>query len=49
VLDGLLEAEATVPYVQPCFVARVYAVLGEKAAALGWLQKAVDDRSEFLF
>jgi tetratricopeptide (TPR) repeat protein len=36
-------------YVQPYFVARVYAALGEKETALDWLEKAAKDRSEFLF
>ena len=49
VLNELLSQEGTRPYVQPYFVARVYAALGENQTALNWLEKADEDRSEYLF
>ena len=49
VLNELLSQEGTRPYLQPYFVARVYAALGENQTALDWLEKADDDRSEYLF
>jgi hypothetical protein len=49
VLQELLEVQRTGPYLQPYFVARVYAALNDKAKALEWLEKAEQDRSEYLF
>jgi serine/threonine protein kinase/tetratricopeptide (TPR) repeat protein len=49
VLDELMSIERTGPYLQPYFVARVYAALGQNAKALDWLEKAEGDRSEYLF
>jgi TolB-like protein len=48
VLRELMDQQRTSPYLQPYFVARVYAALREKAAALDWLEKADADRSEYL-
>ena len=39
-LRELMEVQRTGPYLQPYFVARVYAALGESATALDWLEKA---------
>ncbi len=49
VLQELLEIQHTGPYLQPYFVARVYSALNEKDKALEWLEKAEQDRSEYLF
>ncbi len=49
VLRELMELRRTGPYLQPYFVARIYAALGESAIALDWLEKADEDRSEYLF
>jgi tetratricopeptide (TPR) repeat protein len=49
VLAELLNIQRTGPYLQPYFVARVYAALGENQQALDWLEKADADRSEYLF
>jgi tetratricopeptide (TPR) repeat protein len=49
VLQELLSQQTTRPYLQPYFVARVYAALGEKQLALDWLEKADADCSEYLF
>jgi TolB-like protein len=49
VLDEFINIERTGPYLQPYFVARVFAALGEHAKALEWLEKAEADRSEYLF
>jgi tetratricopeptide (TPR) repeat protein len=49
VVQELLDQQTSRPYLQPYFVARVYAALGEKQAALDWLEKAAADRSEYLF
>ncbi|MHC1765542.1 MAG: protein kinase [Verrucomicrobiia bacterium] len=35
-------------YSQPYWVARIYAALGDRDKVFEWLQKAVEDRSEFL-
>ena len=35
-------------YVQPCFVARLHAALSNSDEALRWLEKACEDRSEYL-
>ena len=43
----LLEQTAT--GVRPYYIARVYAALGRKAEALDWLEKAEDERSEYLY
>ena len=43
-----MEQQRTSPYLQPYFVARVYAALGENAEALDWLEKGDADRSEYL-
>lgn len=48
VLRELMDLQRTSPYLQPYFVARVYAAMGENAAALDWLEKADADRSEYL-
>jgi len=48
VLQELMNSERSVPYLQPYFVARVHAALGDKAMALDWLEKAERDRSEYL-
>jgi pentatricopeptide repeat protein len=48
VLRELMDQHRTSPYLQPYFVARVYAALGENATALDWLEKAEADRSEYL-
>jgi serine/threonine protein kinase/tetratricopeptide (TPR) repeat protein len=47
VLRDLMQLQRT-DYLQPYFVARVHAVLGENQAALDWLEKAEADRSEYL-
>jgi tetratricopeptide (TPR) repeat protein len=49
VLQELLSQQTSRPYLQPYFVARVYAALGENQTALDWLEKADADRSEYLF
>ncbi|MCZ7640254.1 MAG: hypothetical protein M5U12_31885 [Verrucomicrobia bacterium] len=49
VLGELLGQQRSRPYLNPYFVARVYAALGEKEHAMDWLQKAIDDRCEHLF
>ncbi len=51
VLKELLDLERfrSSTYLNPYFVARVYAALGEKQVALDWLEKAADDRSEYLY
>jgi TolB-like protein len=49
VLSELMErARTQQQYLQPYYVARVCAALGEKQQALDWLEKAEADRSEFL-
>ncbi len=48
-LQELLDQQTSRPYLQPYFVARVYAALGDKQAAWDWLEKAAADRSEYLF
>ncbi len=48
VLHELMELQRTGPYLQPYFVARIYAALGENASALDWLEKADADKSEYL-
>jgi tetratricopeptide (TPR) repeat protein len=48
-LKELLSQQTSRPYLQPYFVARVYAALGENQTALDWLEKADADRSEYLF
>jgi tetratricopeptide (TPR) repeat protein len=48
VLRQLMDIERTGPYLQPYFVARVYASLGENAKALEWLERADEDKSEYL-
>ncbi len=47
-LRELMDVQRTGPYLQPYFVARVYAALGENKAALDWLEKADEDKSEYL-
>ncbi|HEY5911217.1 MAG TPA: serine/threonine-protein kinase [Verrucomicrobiae bacterium] len=47
VLQELMELRRTGPYLQPYFIARVHAALGENATALEWLEKAAADRSEY--
>jgi TolB-like protein len=49
VLPELLGQQRSRPYLNPYFVARVYAALGEKELAMDWLQRAIDDRCEHLF
>ncbi|MBI3418210.1 MAG: tetratricopeptide repeat protein [Verrucomicrobia bacterium] len=49
VLGRLRELKRTIPYLQPYFVARIHAALGEKKEALALLEKAADDKSEYLF
>jgi tetratricopeptide (TPR) repeat protein/TolB-like protein len=49
VLKELLSQQTSRPYLQPYFVARVYAALGENQKALEWLEKADEHRSEYLF
>jgi tetratricopeptide (TPR) repeat protein len=49
ILRELLDVHQAVAYVQPYFVARVCAALGENDQALDWLEKAEKDRSEYLF
>jgi TolB-like protein len=49
VLSELMNIQQTGPYLQPYFVARVYAALRENAKALEWLEKAEADRTEYLF
>jgi len=48
VLQELLKAERTSPYLQPYYVARVYAGLNEKEKALDWLERADKEKSEYL-
>jgi len=48
VLRELLEPRRTDRYLQPYFVARVYAALHEKGKAVDWLEKADDELSEYL-
>ncbi len=48
VLRELMGLRRTGPYLQPYFVARIYAALGENATALEWLEKADEDRSDYL-
>jgi tetratricopeptide (TPR) repeat protein len=45
--DILRELER-LPYQQPYFTARIHAALGNREQALTWLEKACEDRSEFL-
>jgi tetratricopeptide (TPR) repeat protein len=47
VLEELLKVERG-RYLQPYFVARVYSALKEKDKALDWLEKAEQDKSEYL-
>ncbi|MFO1497569.1 MAG: protein kinase [Verrucomicrobiota bacterium] len=47
ILQELFEMDRTVN-VQPYFVARVYAALGEKAKVLDWLERAEQQKSEYL-
>lgn len=49
VLGELLKLEGSEQHLNPYFVARVYAALGEKERALDWLQKTIDGGSDFLF
>jgi tetratricopeptide (TPR) repeat protein len=49
VLRELMDIQRTGPYLQPYFVARVYAAMGDNPKALVWLEKASADRSEYLF
>jgi TolB-like protein len=48
VLQELLEIKRSGPYLQPYFIARVYAALNENAKALEWLEQADKDKSEYL-
>ena len=48
VLQELLEVQHTGPYLQPYFVARVYAALNDKDKALEYLEKAEQDSSSYL-
>ncbi|MCK6500046.1 MAG: hypothetical protein L6Q38_11275, partial [Nitrospira sp.] len=48
VLHELIEQQRTQPYLQPYFVARIYAALGDKESALDWLERAEQERSEHL-
>ena len=48
ILKELLELNRTIPYLQPYFIARVYAALGDKSKALDCLEQAEKDRSEYL-
>lgn len=48
ILQELLDHKRTMPYLQPYFVARLYAALGETETALDWLEEAERDRSEYL-
>lgn len=49
VLGELLKLEGSEQHLNPYFVARVYAALGEKEAALDWLQETIDGGSDYLF
>lgn len=49
VLADLLQIEGRGHYLQPYFVARVYAALGQNQKALDWLERAEEVRSEYLF
>jgi serine/threonine protein kinase/tetratricopeptide (TPR) repeat protein len=48
VVPQLLDLRRAGHYVQPYFVARIYAALSENQEALDWLEKAEADRSEYL-
>lgn len=48
ILEDLLGARLRPHYLQPYFVARVHAALGDREAAIDWLLKAEEERSEFL-
>ena len=47
VLEELLDIERNDYYLQPYFVARVYAGLNEKDKALEWLERADREKSEY--
>jgi tetratricopeptide (TPR) repeat protein len=47
-LQELQEVQRTGPYLQPYFVARVYAALNDKDKALEYLEKAEQDSSSYL-
>ena len=49
VLEELLQIHRTGGYLQPYFVARVYAALDQNQKALDWLERAEEERSEYLF
>jgi tetratricopeptide (TPR) repeat protein len=49
VLGELLALEGSEQHLNSYFVARVHAALGEREAALDWLQKTVDGGSDYLF
>jgi len=46
--DVLRRLEESTDYVQPYFVARVYAALGEQEREMDYLELAEQDKSEFL-
>jgi tetratricopeptide (TPR) repeat protein len=43
-----IERAAATVYVQPIFIARTYAVLGEANAALAWLERGYDEREAWM-
>jgi hypothetical protein len=49
ILDGLLAQTDARAYIEPYFIARVQVALGDKAAALDYLEKAAANRSEYLY
>ena len=49
ILNGLLAQTDARAYIEPYFIARVHVALGDKAAALDQLEKAAENRSEYLF
>jgi tetratricopeptide (TPR) repeat protein len=49
VLKELRQFEQTGTGLRPYFIARVYAALGQKEEALDWLEKAEEERSEYLY
>lgn len=49
ILKGLLDQTDARAYIEPYFIARVYVALGDKTAALDQLEKAAENRSEYLY